>query len=496
MDKNIAKSILKNTAVLMSSQVVTWSMSFILLLFLPRYLGSVDYGRLYLAGSITVIFSLLIDFGGRFSISKEVAQNREAVGEIAVNAIGIRIILWIFAFIALIIFTQLSPYNHQEKLLIIIYGVGLLWESVRKVFWSCFQGFEKMRYPSLGAIVDQIFITTTAVIALLLGAGFFTIGIIYMIGSFLNFIIHFKFSSKIIPTFPKFQLSESIKLIKKGIPFFLWSIFGIIYYRIDAIMLSYMTTESVVGWYGAAYRFFDILMFIPSIFSIAIFPIFSRLYKDKENLYTTTNKSVDYIILAGIPVSICIMIFTPEIINFFFGLKQYSNSIGILKIFSAGLILVYIDMILGTAILASDKLKQWTIVAFIAVFVNIGFNLLLIPYTQQQYNNGGIGAAIATVFTEFFVMMCAIKIIPKEIFQNAKSAVIPKALLSGLITYVFLYYLHQLPIFWILEAIISVFLYIALSFVLKVFEPQEVTFFKENVNLKNIKNLILPTKDI
>lgn len=496
MDKEIAKSILKNTAVLMSSQVVTWSMSFILLLFLPRYLGAVDYGRLYVASSIMTIFLLFIDFGGRYSISKEVARNRDLVGEIAVNAIGIRIIFWILSFVVLIIFVLLTNYHPLEKTLIIIYGISMLWEGIRKVLWSCFQGFEKMRFPTIGNIVEQVFITITAVIALLLGANFLIIGIIYTIGYLTNFLILVKYSPLIIKETPKFKFSKSLALVKKGIPYFFWSIFGIIYYRVDAIMLSFMTPESVVGAYGAAYRFFDILMFIPSIFSIAVFPILSRIYKDQANLAATTTKSIDFIIIAGIPVSVLILVFTPDIISLFYGLQQYSSSVILLKIFAIGVILVYVDMILGTAILASDKLKEWTLVALGAVFVNIGLNYIMIPFTQQNYNNGGIGAAIATLVTELFVMYWALKITPRENFTGAKPITIIKALISGLILFFFLTIFKETQIFWIVSAFLGILLYFVLLLLFKVFDPKEIEFFKEHLSPKNLKNIILPTKDI
>lgn len=480
----------------MSSQVVTWTMSFILLLFLPRYLGPVDYGRLYVAKSIMIIFSLFIDFGGRYSISKEVARNRERVGDIAVNAIGLRVLLWILSFIILIVFLEFTNYHYLEKVLIIIFGISLLWSGVKGVLWCCFQGFEKMRFPSIGAITETVFITTTAVIALLLGANFLIIGIIYTLGSLINFLIHLKYSSLIIKDIPKFQLKKSIELVKIGIPYFLWSIFGIIYYRIDAIMLSFMTPEKIIGAYGASYRFFDILMFLPSIFSTAIFPILSRIYKDKNNLASTTIKSIDFIVIAGIPISILIFTFAQNIINLFYGLDQYMSSVIILKIFSFGAILVYIDMILGTAIIASDKIKEWSLVALFAVFLNIGFNFIMIPFTQQYYNNGGIGAAIATLVTELFVMLCALKITPKENFAGAKPLVIIKASFAGLIMYTILILLKQISIFWIFEAIFGTVIYLILLFLFKVFEPEEIAFLKEQSNLKNLKNLILPTKDI
>ena len=86
-------SIAKNTTVMMGSQLVTWISTFILMLFLPRYLGSVDYGRLYLAMSLTMIFQIVIDFGGSYYIAKEISRSREHAPTLVADSIGMRILL-------------------------------------------------------------------------------------------------------------------------------------------------------------------------------------------------------------------------------------------------------------------------------------------------------------------------------------------------------------------------------------------------------------------
>ena len=72
----IGKSVAQNMYVMFGAQVVTWGSSFLLLYFLPRYLGPEDFGRLYLALSIKMILGLFIDFGGNYLIPKEVARSR------------------------------------------------------------------------------------------------------------------------------------------------------------------------------------------------------------------------------------------------------------------------------------------------------------------------------------------------------------------------------------------------------------------------------------
>jgi O-antigen/teichoic acid export membrane protein len=90
MSKDIATSIARNATVMMGSQVVTWVSSFVLMMFLPRYLGSEDYGRLYLAMSIAMIAQVFVDFGGAYYIAKEIARHRDRAPSLIADSIGFR----------------------------------------------------------------------------------------------------------------------------------------------------------------------------------------------------------------------------------------------------------------------------------------------------------------------------------------------------------------------------------------------------------------------
>ena len=52
MGDNTAKTVTKNVAVLSFTRVITTSSTLLLMMFLPRSLGPVGYGRLYLGQAI------------------------------------------------------------------------------------------------------------------------------------------------------------------------------------------------------------------------------------------------------------------------------------------------------------------------------------------------------------------------------------------------------------------------------------------------------------
>lgn len=495
MKNEIGKSVARNTVVMLGAQLITWISSFILLLFLPRYLGSAQYGQLYLAISIAMILSVVIDFGGKFLIPKEVAQDKGKTAKILVSYIGVRSIIWTISLCFFIVFAFIVDYSSTIKWLILILGITKLWEGLSKAIRSCFQGHEMMEYPSIGVIVQKVFVSVAAVTALFLGAGPIPIALIMMVGVLGKLAVNMKFVPTIVESIPEFRIDISLDLIKTSIPYFLWSIFGVIYYRIDTVMLSVFTNESVVGWYGGAYRFFDVIMFLPSIFATVVFPIFSKLDTKKQELTDTFQRSFRYMILSGIPMSICFFLFAENIVQLFYGLEEYAPSVFLLQVFAPGILLVYIDFVLGSTIMATDKQRALAWIGFIAILINIGLNFLAIPYTQNLWSNGGIGAAITTVVTELFIMVAASSLLREEYFQGYSWSLSALSVISGIAMFAIVWVLNALSVFWMVQALLGILFYLVCVIFLKVITKNELRFFKEFLSDYQFLSMLKPNKE-
>jgi O-antigen/teichoic acid export membrane protein len=213
-------------------------------------------------------------------------------------------------------------------------------------------------------------------------------------------------------------------------------------------------------------------------------------------LARTTQKSQDFILMAGIPMSIGVFAFAKDIIAFLFGLKGYAPSVLTLQIFAVGLTLIYIDMVLATAIIACDKQRRWVYTAGAAVLINISLNLVLIPYTQSRYGNGGIGAALATLITEFYVMVSAVLILPKELFSPASVPIALKSLAAGAVMGGSIWLLKSAGILpFIFEALIAGAIYLGMLIVLRTFSDAEIRFARHFLTLGNLRSAFVPNKE-
>ncbi len=490
MEYSVTRSVAKNTAIMMTTQIVTWVAGLVLLFFLPRYLGSKGYGELFLAMSIQAIFWTLVDYGSQEFIPKHISIDRENASSLFIHSASIRVILWLLSMILTIGLCIFSGYSWHLVLLILVLTTSNLWEGMSSLIRGCFLGFEEMKYPSVAAASRRFFLMATAVPALLLGAKEVVVVILMAASTLVSFLINAKYLKKILTIHFSIRIRTMVDLLKAGIPYFLLSFFGIVYYRIDAFMLSMMTPKSVVGWYGASSKLFDILMTFPLIFSTALLPVLSRQGKFEYNsMRNTTGKAIEYMVILGIPIAIALAFFAKDIVGLLFGLAQFSQSTIILQIFAAGIVLVYVDFILGGTTISVDRQRWSAFFSFLAIFVNVGLNFFMIPYFQKSMANGGVGAAIATDVTELFVMLATVFILPRDLFTRKLLYAVTKGLACGVTMALAILGGEALGFPWLAQVAIGSVVYGSSLILTKVFEPAEIERLLKAFSLKNLKGI-------
>lgn len=480
MKSQISNSVARNFSIMFVAQMVNWVSSFVLLMFLPRYLGSEDYGRLYLALSIKMMVGLFIDFGGNFLIPKEVARSEEEGQKVLNSYLVLRILLWAISIGSVVVIANWLGYSEHVNLLIIILVIGKLWEGASKALKAYFQGIERTEYPSIGRVIERMFVAAFSVAALLMGADSVAMAVIITIGTLINLLIVLWFSRKFV-TFELHFDTKVFRLMKSGLPYFLFSLFSIIYYRVDAIMLSSLTTEEVTGWYGGAYRFFDAVMVLPIIYKTVIFPIFSKLWDNKDGMLEKTfGKSLKLMIILAVPVATVIFLFSEDIIRFFMGLDEYGPAVVVLQIFAISIPVIFVDFILGSAIMgAANSQRAWAIIGFVAIFLNVGANYLMIPHTQELYANGGIGAAWATFITEFFIMTAALVLLPNDYFKSFKPSYFLKPAAAGATMAAFVWGMSVTGWYWMVIMALGGLVYLGALFVLRTFSRAEMEMIND-----------------
>lgn len=428
-----------NSSIMLVSQLVTWTATLVLTAALGRYLGDVGFGELYLAMSFGVIFSVLVEFGLDQQLVRAVARDRTLAGTYLVNSVVIKAALSVIAYALIVVLIQLLGYPAELKRTIAVYSLILFVNGVSASCTAVYQGFERVFHSAIGMVIEKGFVSIVALILLIDGHGITAIAGVFVVGSLLGALWKVYFLRRMVRITASSDISTIRKLVIGALPFFLYWALGAIYYRIDVVLLSKLTDATVVGWYAAAYRLFDTLVFLPSMVSTVImFPILARLATgSRADLRLAMGKGLDVIVMLGVPICTGLFMLAEPIIQLIYGKPEFLNAVPALRLLSVGLFLLYVNSVLAVALVSLNQERKMTVVAALATIINLGLNWLLIPHFQH------VAAAAVTVVTELFILCYLGACTPRDLLARSSLIVFIKASAAATIMATVLYALED-----------------------------------------------------
>lgn len=387
----------KNIFSLASAEVATKALAFLLVITIARYLQDTEFGKYSFVFAFTSFFAIISDLGLSTLTIRDVARNKELTGKYLGNISIFKLILSIIGFVILVIIINSLNYSSDVILATYIIGAYVIIDSFNRFLMSFFRAFEKMQYETLVRVIEKSMIFLLAIYMIHQKEGLIEIVIVFLISGILNFILIWaivikKFSK------PQFRIDFSFlkNLFLEALPFGLNSIFVIIYFRIDVVMLSIMTEDSVVGWYNAAYNIVDGLcaLFITTIVGVS-YPLMSRYYiESMDALKRLFLQLFQILLILGLLISISMTVLAPKMIPILYG-DSYINSIKVFQILIWSFFIICVSMISSTVLYSINKQKLVTIGTGLGALSNITLNYILIPKYSLY------GAAYATLITEF-----------------------------------------------------------------------------------------------
>jgi len=445
--------VVNNTAISLFGQVVTWTSTFLLTIAYGRFLGDFKFGELYLATSLVMLIGIPIERGFNQQITREVAQEPEKAFRYLSNTILIKGGLWLVLYGLTLLVCWALGYSMEERVLVAICGFTLLSTAITTTFASLFYSFERVIFSVTGSILEKGLSALLGFLLLSYGAGVQVMAFVLLGGSLASTIWLAVWFFRYVRIDFATDLPLIRQLIRTSVPFLIYGVLGIIYYRIDTVLLSLMTNAAVVGWYGAGYRLFDTLVFLPNIvIMVVMYPVFSKFSATSEaHLKLAIEKSTNFLLFCGIPIVGGLIIAAPNIISFLYQRSEFSHTIPVLQALAPGLIFLYINSVFCTVLISTKLEKKMTIMAAIALVFNLGLNLILIPRYQD------VGAAAVTSFTELLLFFIAMTFVPRYLLPFGSLRVGVKATIACAVMILVLLPLRTFNIFVLLP--IAMFVY-------------------------------------
>src|SRR5207248_374940 len=181
---------------------------------------------------------------------------------------------------------------------------------------------------------------------------------------------------------------------------------------VDANLLAMLASPSVVGWYAAAQRFVGILIFPAGIAGVALYPTLARFAGDASALRSKARDALRLVLMLGALASAGTALYADVAVSLVFRRDGFEPAIDVLRALAPYLFLMFVNILLGSAILAIGRARAaFTVAKFVALTVGGLLDVILIPYFQTRYGNGAIGLAIALAVAELVMTVAALQLL-------------------------------------------------------------------------------------
>jgi O-antigen/teichoic acid export membrane protein len=212
-----------------------------------------------------------------------------------------------------------------------------------------------------------------------------------LIRTIISFIFSFHFTKY------TFNISKNTiqYLVKQSLPF----VFGygllMLYNRFDILLLSIIQGDIAVGFYSAAYRITESILFIPGALASTLMPIMAKQFVENKNkLVKTYIIGTRFIFMILFPITVGSVILSRDIITWIYTEKFLSSTI-VFQILSLTIMFNSLISLQNSIFIAINKQRLNNIAILLCAVLNIALNIILIP--KMSFTGAGLATLISVI---------------------------------------------------------------------------------------------------
>ena len=425
--------IFKNTSSLFSAHLIGRLASLVITVWLmPRYFTETEFGGYFAAIALTNLVAIITELGMQNPLIREMTLHLDQTRHYLGNALIVRGLLSLLAY-AIMLVSGIVLYTPIIVEMIVFLGLAEIANSIAQLYRCVFRAHEEMKYEAFTVVAERAVFLLISGAVILLGYGLVTVCQVMLAAGCVNLILSIGFT-RFRFTQLRFRPSREIVtvLMQQALPFAVGNFLNLLYFRIDVIMLPKLSSEGLDAntWYGLAYTIVNAFTILPGAFMMgAMFPVLSRAWeREKGRFPSAYTFGMRWMVLTGLPFAVGLSTLSFEIAGVLF--PNYTPD----EVGKVGAALQWLSwsgglIFLTTAVLAvlraTDKRRAFSVLMGTTAFLNICLNLYLIPRFSH------VGAAIAMVISEAYVLIVGLGYISKHIVKFRKTFPVLPTLLKA-----------------------------------------------------------------
>ena len=377
--------------------------------------GAETYGLYFSLFNFSFLFNIFLDFGINNFNTKNIAQNEHLLSKYFSKIFSLKLLLVVGYVLLILCAGFLWGYSEYDLGLLFILALNQGLVAIILYLRSNLGGSQMFFKDSIISVLDRFLMIVICSILLwgnITNKPFEIEWFVYAqtisYGITLLMALFWVWKKS---TYVKIKFNQlfSMAIIRQSMPYALLILLMTFYYRSDSVMLEKMLDDGRVqaGYYAQAYRFFEAGNMVAYLFSVLLLPIFSKMIKARESIVDLVDISFKIMFSGALILSVLCFQFGDEIMSWRYH-DISSQSSALFSVLMFCFVCISSTYIFGTLLTANGDLKLLNVLAGVAVMVNIGLNLILIPKWQA------LGSAVASLITQIIVSITQIMVSKKR----------------------------------------------------------------------------------
>lgn len=396
--------------------------------YVARVLGAAGNGKIAFASSVANYFMMVASLGiPTYGIRAcaRVRENEDELSKTAQEILLINLSVTLLTALTYLACVLLVPEFREEKVLFLINGLNILL-NMFGANWL-YQALEQYDYITFRNILFKM-ISIILMFALVHAESdyvvYAAITVLAAVGSnVLNFIR--------LPRLMKFKIYEPYDFkrhLKPIFTLFAQNLAVSVYTNLDTVMLGFMKSSDVVGYYNAATKLKGLQLSLVMSLGTVLLPRMS-LYAKKEDALRFEGlmvKSLNFTACLAIAVAVYCVVESTDMVRLLAG-QGYDPAIPAMQIITLAVVANGMSGVLGTqTLIALGREGVVLCSVLVGAIVDFALNLALIPVFDAS------GAALSTTVTEFVVVLIQAVALRSMLTRNRKGLHLLRYVFCGL----------------------------------------------------------------
>lgn len=384
--------ILRNTALLGVSRVLDRISGFGVSLLIAPHLGAEGLGTYFGAIAVYSVIAIAGEAGTTNFLVREISRDRSRTSELVVHVSVIAIFLSAILMTLAELVTPHLGYSEQLEVAVSIVCLGILGTVLNSVQEAVFVAYGRVEFEAIANVFLSATYIGLAALLLADGHGVASVLRVYVGLEYVVTIAYFVLINRAIARLRgPVSLRHSWQLAVEMRHFTASSALAALFSRPELVILSLMASERVVGYYGAAVRIAELMLFVPQVFMANVFPLLSQAYETAEERFRELQATAIRLMLAfSLPIAALLFATAGGVITLFYG-DDLAPATDVLRILAANVVFFSLISVFWRSLAARGQQRTVLGVQVSTIGLRLGGAVALIaPFDA-------VGAAIATV---------------------------------------------------------------------------------------------------